>query len=226
LDRSDIDAVVIATPDHWHAAAIIDSAQAGKDIYCEKPLTLTIDEGKQCVKAVRNAGRVFQTGSQQRSDWKFRHACELVRNGYIGDLKQIDTYIGEGPTGGHDPNVGVPPGLDWDRWLGQAPMVPYRVTRCHYEFRWWYAYSGGKLTDWGAHHNDIAQWGNGTEETGPISAEGTATFPEPGGYDTAITFDIRFEYKDAAPVICHSTGDNGIKFTGTKGEIFVSRSEI
>lgn len=226
LERSDIDAVIISSPDHWHAAQIIDSAQAGKDIYCEKPLTLTIEEGKQCVKAVKNSGRVFQTGSQQRSDWKFRHACELVRNGYLGETKQIDTYIGQGPTGGTDPNVDVPPGLDWDRWLGQAPMVPYRVTRCHYEFRWWYAYSGGKLTDWGAHHNDIAQWANGTDHSGPISIEGTATFPEPGGYDTAITFDVRFEYADAAPVICHSDGENGVKFTGTEGELFVSRGEI
>jgi len=226
LDRNDIDAVIIATPDHWHAYAIIDAANAGKDIYCEKPLTLTIDEGKECIKAVRRAHRVFQVGSQQRSADQFRRACELVRNGYIGKLKQIDTYIGDGPTGGMDPNVGVPPGLDWDRWLGQAPYMPYRVTRCHYEFRWWYAYSGGKLTDWGAHHNDIAQWGNGTEDSGPISVEGTATFPEPGGYDTALTFDIRYEYKDAAPVICHSAGENGILFTGEDGEIFVNRSEI
>lgn len=226
LDRKDIDAVVIATPDHWHAKAIIDSAQAGKDIYCEKPLTLTIQEGISCVNAVRNAGIVFQTGSQQRSDARFRKACELVRNGYIGKLVQVDTYIGGAPSGGTDPDTDPPPGLDWDRWLGQAPMVPFRKTRCHYEFRWWYAYSGGKMTDWGAHHNDIALWGNGFERSGPISVEGTAEFPPPGGYDTATKFDIRYEFKDSAPVICHSEGRNGILFTGSEGEVFVSRSEI
>jgi predicted dehydrogenase len=226
LDRRDIDAVIISTPDHWHAAAIIDASNAGKDIYCEKPLTLTIQEGQECVKAVKASGAVFQTGSQQRSSSQFLRACELVRNGYIGDLQQIETFIGRGPTGGMDPNVGVPPQLDWDRWLGQAPMVPYRVTRCHYEFRWWYAYSGGKMTDWGAHHNDIAQWGNGTDRSGPVAIEGEAEFPEPGGYDTATYFKIRYEYKDAAPVICNSDGDNGVIFTGSKGKIFVSRSKI
>jgi predicted dehydrogenase len=226
LDRRDIDAVVIATTDHWHAPAIIHSAQAGKDIYCEKPLTLTIPEGISCVNAVRNARVVFQTGSQQRSAPQFRKACELVRNGYIGKVELIETFIGGAPTGGTDPDCDPPPGLDWDRWLGQAPLVPYRKTRCHYEFRWWYAYSGGKMTDWGAHHNDIAQWGNGTDHTGPISIEGTATFPPPGGYDTATKFDIRYEYKDAAPVICHSEGENGILFKGTEGEVFVDRGKI
>ncbi|MCG3195787.1 MAG: Gfo/Idh/MocA family oxidoreductase [Candidatus Omnitrophica bacterium] len=226
LERKDIDAVVIATPDHWHARAIIESANAGKDIYCEKPMTLTIEEGKRCVAAVRNNRRVFQTGSQQRSDSRFRKACELVRNGYIGKVELIETFIGGGPTGGTDVDIDPPPGLDWDRWLGQAPVVPYRKTRCHYEFRWWYAYSGGKMTDWGAHHNDIAQWGNGTDYSGPISAEGEATFPEPGGYDTALTFKIRYEYKDAAPVICNSEGRNGVIFTGSEGKVFVSRSEI
>ena len=226
LDRNDIDAVIIATPDHWHAPAIIDSASAGKDIYCEKPLTLTIQEGIECVKAVRKSGAVFQTGSQQRSDNRFRHACELVRNGYIGKLEKTETYIGRGPEGGMDPNIGVPPGLDWDRWLGQAPMVPYRKTRCHYEFRWWYAYSGGKMTDWGAHHNDIAQWGSGKDLSGPTSIEGEAEFPEPGGYDTATYFKITYEYPDSAPVICNSDGPNGVRFTGTEGEVFVDRGKI
>jgi predicted dehydrogenase len=226
LDRKDIDAVVIGTPDHWHSPAIIHSAQAGKDIYCEKPLTLTIEEGKSVVAAVRNAKRVFQVGSQQRSDARFRKACELVRNGYIGKLEKIETFIGGGPTGGSDPDIDPPPGLDWDRWLGQAPTVPFKKSRCHYEFRWWYAYSGGKLTDWGAHHNDIAQWGNGTDHTGPVKIWGESTFPEPGGYDTAITFKINMEYKDAAPVICNSEGRNGLIFTGSEGEVFVSRGEL
>lgn len=226
LERRDIDAVVIATPDHWHSSAIIDSAAAGKDIYCEKPLTLTIEEGKSCVNAVRNAKAVFQTGSQQRSASQFLKACELVRNGYIGKLELIETFIGRGPTGGMDPDVDAPPSLDWNQWLGQAPVVPYRVTRGHYEFRWWYAYSGGKLTDWGAHHNDIAQWGNGTDRSGPVSVEGEAEFPEPGGYDTAVSFKVRYEYKDAAPVVCHSDGDNGIIFHGSEGKVFVSRSKI
>jgi predicted dehydrogenase len=226
LDRHDIDAVIIATPDHWHSTATIHAAQAGKDIYCEKPLTLTLEEGKSVANAVRNANRVFQTGSQQRSDAKFRKACELVRNGYIGKIQQVDTYIGDAPTGGTDPNIDPPPGLDWERWLGQAPMVPYRKTRCHYEFRWWYAYSGGKMTDWGAHHNDIALWGTGHEYSGPISIEGEAKFPDPGGYDTATSFKIRYEFKDSAPVICNSEGRNGILFTGSEGTVFVSRGEL
>ncbi|MCB9768348.1 MAG: Gfo/Idh/MocA family oxidoreductase [Candidatus Omnitrophica bacterium] len=226
LDRKDIDAVVIATPDHWHAAHIIDSAQAGKDVYCEKPLTLTIDEGKECVRAIRNQKTVFQTGSMQRSDERFRRACELVRSGYLGDIVKIETYIGGAPTGGMEPDTDPDPGLDWELWLGQAPLVPYRVSRCHKEFRWWYAYSGGKMTDWGAHHNDIAQWANGTERSGPVSIEGEATFPPPGGYNTATSFKVRMEYENAAPVICMSDGPNGVKFFGTEGELFVSRSEI
>ena len=226
LDRSDIDAVVIATPDHWHATQIIDSVQAGKDVFCEKPLTLTVDEGKECVRAVRAQQAVFQTGSMQRSDARFRKACELVRNGYIGKIEKIETYIGGAPEGGMEPNTDPVPGLDWETWLGQAPLVPYRVSRCHGSFRWWYAYSGGKMTDWGAHHNDIAQWANDKDRSGPISIEGEAQFPEPGGFDTATSFTVRFEYEDAAPVTCKSDGPNGVRFYGSEGEIFVSRSEI
>jgi predicted dehydrogenase len=226
LERRDIDAVVIATPDHWHATHIIDSAQAGKDVFCEKPLTLTIEEGKDCVRAIRAQGTVFQTGSMQRSDERFRKACELVRNGYLGKIERIETYIGGAPEGGMEPDTDPPPGLDWEQWLGQAPLVPYRTTRCHKEFRWWYAYSGGKMTDWGAHHNDIAQWANGTERSGPVSIEGEATFPQPGGFDTATSFTVRFEYENAAPVTCKSDGPNGVRFFGSEGELFVSREEI
>src|SRR5262249_19849096 len=145
------------------------------DVYCEKPLTLTIAEGRHLANLAKETGRVFQVGSQQRSDRRFRLACELVRNGRIGKVHHVETRIG-----GIDPNhvgpfktAAVPPGLDWEFWLGPAPKVEYIPERCHYEFRWWYDYSGGKMTDWGAHHNDIAQWGLGMDDSGPVEVEAT-----------------------------------------------------
>jgi len=221
LDRKDIDAVVIATPDHWHALIAIAACQAGKDIYCEKPLTLTIQEGRALVNAVRRYGRVFQTGSQQRSEDNFRFACELVRSGRIGRLHTIRTGFGGGPVSGYDPDTDPPPGLDWNLWLGPAPWVPFNPLRCLYQFRWFYDYSGGKLTDWGAHHNDIAQWGNGTEMSGPIEIEGTATFPTTGLFDTATSFLITFTYANGVKLICGE--GHGAKFEGTDGWVHVDR---
>jgi predicted dehydrogenase len=237
LDRKDVNAVTIATPDHWHTLVALEALRKGKDVYCEKPLTLTIDEGKVLVKAVRETGRVFQVGSQQRSDARFRLACELVRNGRIGKVTRVETRIGDNPTSPELPRVDPPAELDWDFWLGPTPKVDYvelkqgthTFTRCHYEFRWWYDYSGGKMTDWGAHHNDIAQWGLGTDCTGPVAVEARGTPPAKGTnrYNCHPNFEVAYTYADGARVVCTSGGENGVKFVGEDGAwVFVSRSRI
>ena len=160
LDRKDIDFVTIGTTDHWHSRIAIHAMQAGKDVYCEKPLTLTIEEGKQICKVTKETGRVFQVGTQQRSEMgqKFLTAIGIIREGRIGKIKKVTCNIGGGPQGGPFKKSDPPSNIDWNMWLGQAPLVDYIKERCHYQFRWWYEYSGGKMTDWGAHHVDIAQW--------------------------------------------------------------------
>jgi predicted dehydrogenase len=228
LDRKDIDAVTIAVPDHWHTLIALDALRKNKDIYCEKPLTLTIAEGKVLVGVARGTDKVFQVGSQQRSDHRFRLACELVRNGRIGKIKKVETRIGSNPTGTFK-TAPVPSGLDWDFWLGQTPQVEYVPQRCHYEFRWWYEYSGGKMTDWGAHHNDIAQWGLGMDGNGPIRVEATgeAPFRVPNSYNCHPHFTVRYTYASGTTLVCMSEGENGIHFEGEDGKwIFVSRSTI
>ena len=222
LDRKDIDAVVIATPDHWHALTSIHACEAGKDVYCEKPLTLTIEEAQKMVEAVRRYARVFQTGSQQRSGREFRQACELVRSGRIGKIHTVRVGIGGGPTSGWEPDREPPPGLDWNMWLGPAPWVPYNPLRCHYNFRWFWDYSGGKMTDWGHHHNDIAQWGLNVDGSGPVSAEGWGKFPTDGFYQTPTSFEVTFKYADDTALISGSHG-RGIKFEGPDGWVHVDR---
>ena len=226
IDREDIDAVIVVTVDHWHALPVIAAAEAGKDIYCEKPLSLTIEEGRAMVKAVRRYDRVFQTGSQQRSDGRFRLACEAVRNGRIGKLQRVEARIGGGPVSNFEPPTDPPAHLDWNFWLGPARYVPYQKNRCHYQFRWIYDYSGGKMTDWGAHHNDIAQWAIGTELSGPVEIEGEAEFPTKGIWDTATTFHVRCTYQNGVVLHTVSDGENGVRFEGTEGWIFVSRGTI
>jgi predicted dehydrogenase len=247
LDRKDINAVLIATPDHWHALNAIDAMRKGKDVYCEKPLTLTIAEGQAVAKVAKQTGRIFQVGSQQRSDSRFRLACELVRNGRIGKIKEVHTRIGTNPQSPSIPKAEVPKGLNWDLWLGPTPMVDYAelvqdkkvYTRCHYEFRWWYDYSGGKLTDWGAHHNDIAQWGLGMDESGPVAveAEAAAISKEPNSYNCHPTFKVTFDYANGAKLLCSHAqlpgspdtkgNDNGVLFIGEEGKwIFVNRGKI
>jgi predicted dehydrogenase len=225
-DRTDIDAVLIATPDHWHALTSLYAMESGKDVYCEKPLTLTIDEGKKLVATARQYGTVFQTGSQQRSDNRFRLACELVRNGYIGELKTVDTYINNVGSGEWKPVTTPPPELNWDFYVGPAPYRDYCPNRVHYDFRWFLDFSGGKLTDWGAHHNDIAQWGIGSDGSGPVKVSAQGKFSETGPFDVANEFDVTYTYGNGVVLTCHSQGENGVKFTGTNGWIFVSRGTI
>jgi len=227
LERKDLDAVFVVTPDHWHALVAIAAMEAGLDVYCEKPLTLTIAEGQAMVSAARRYGTVFQTGSQQRSGDRFRQACELVRNGKIGRLIKVDTHIGGTGSGTWEPAQTPPDELNWDFWLGPAPYRDYRAGHVHYQFRWLLDFSGGKMTDWGAHHNDIAQWGIGADGSGPVSVEPVKfKFHENGPYDVADDFEVRYQYANGVELTCHSSGKNGIKFTGEDGWIFVSRGEI
>jgi len=222
LARDDIDAVVIATPDHWHTLMSVHACQAGKDVYCEKPLTLNIAEGRELVKVVRKYGRVFQTGSQQRSGREFHRACTLVRSGRIGKVHTAFVGIGKGKESDWVPDSAPPPGLDWDLWLGPAPKVPFNRLRHPYNFRWFWDYSGGKMTDWGAHHNDIVQWGFAMDGTGPVEIEGTGTFPSKGLFQTAISFEVTYTYASGQKAVC-STEGRGVKFVGTEGWIHVDR---
>jgi len=226
LARPDIDAVVVATPDHWHAMAAIHACQAGKDVYCEKPLSLTIREARAMVRAARANATVFQVGSQQRSMSQFRHACELVRNGRIGKLQWMRAAVGGGPTCDLEPAETPPPGLDWNRWLGPAPWADYTPRRCFFTFRWFYDYSGGMMTDWGAHQNDIAQWGNGTDHTGPIKTEPLlAEFPTMGLYETATRFKVKHTYANG--VVLYTDSDGCVnEFHGTDGWINVDRERM
>ncbi|MEX2113944.1 MAG: Gfo/Idh/MocA family oxidoreductase [Pirellulales bacterium] len=229
LDRGDVELVTIVTPDHWHTKIAIEAMLAGKDVYCEKPLTLTIDEGKLICKVAKQTGRVFQVGTQQRSemDQRFLKAIAMIRDGRIGKVRRVTCAIGEAPTGGPFETMPVPPELNWEMWQGQTPLVDYTEKRCHYEFRWWYEYSGGKMTDWGAHHVDIAQWGIGADHTGPISVEGTAKHPNvANGYNTAVEFLVNCKFKDGTELIVRHDTDNGITFEGDDGKIFVSRGSL
>jgi predicted dehydrogenase len=226
LARPDVDAVLIASPDHWHALHSVHACEAGKDVYCEKPLSLTIGEGQAMVRAARRHGTVFQVGTQQRSDRRFRLACELVRSGRIGRLLQVEAVLGRGPTSAPVPDSEAPPWLDWNAWLGPAPLRPFNPKRCHYTFRWFHDYSGGKLTDWGAHHIDIAQWGIGVEDSGPVEVTGTGTFAADSVFECAVDFDVRYRYASGVTLRVVGAGENGVTFTGTRGTVFVSRTEI
>lgn len=223
LARKDIDAVVIATPDHWHAYQAVAACRAGKDIYCEKPLSLTIHEARAMVEAARKHERVFQTGSMQRSSKEFRTACELVRNGRIGTVKQIIVDVG-GPSRPCDlPEEPLEPGLNWDLWLGPAPLRPYnsvlspRGVHNHFpNWRNYREYSGGMMTDWGAHHFDIAQWGLGMDDSGPVEIIPPA--------DPKATKGVRFIYANGVEMIHGQSG--GVLFIGTEGKILVNRGKF
>ncbi|TWU00920.1 Gfo/Idh/MocA family protein [Stieleria varia] len=246
LARDDIGLIHVATPDHWHTKPLVEAMLAGKDVYCEKPLTLTIDEGKLIRKVQKETGRIVQVGTQQRSTFPlFVKAMALVAEGRLGKITEVQAAIGGAPTSPAIPVADVPEGLNWDRWLGPAPKVDYRFlaqqrnrhTNCHYEFRWWYEYSGGKLTDWGAHHVDICNWAlklNGQTE-GPISIGGTAQHPvefkdgkavQDDRYNTATAFNFTVNYPGGTKMIIRNDTDNGVLITGDKGRIFVSRGKL
>jgi predicted dehydrogenase len=239
LDRKDVHIVVQATPDHWHTIINLAAAKAKKDIYGEKPLTLTVDEGKRMVKAVRENRVVLQTGTQQRSHKLFRLACELVRNGRIGKLTKVTVFVPAGLRAGPFETTPPPAGFHWDLWLGQAPKVDYQKERTHGTFRWWYDYSGGPVTDWGAHHNDVARWAIGLD--GPTEIQARATIdPIPGGYTTPPEFEATLTWGNGVTQIVKTTPDdspygvvlkpdgqrNGVRLEGTDGWIWVNRSAI
>jgi myo-inositol 2-dehydrogenase / D-chiro-inositol 1-dehydrogenase len=239
-----VDVVITGTPDHWHTLVNIHALRAGKDVYSEKPLTLTIDEGKKLVEVVQQTGRILQTGSQQRSDARFRLACELVRNGRIGKVKHVQVILPSGLRGGPFATKPVPEGLDWDFWQGQTQAVEYVPERCHFSFRYWYDYSGGTMTDWGAHHNDIALWGLGKEKSGPVTIEGRPLVePIKGGFTAASEYEVHYTYADGITQRTASTQLNGptgavtkptkpdepphgVTFEGSDGWIFVTRGKI
>lgn len=230
LDRKDIDAVVVSTPDHWHAPITIAACQAGKDVYCEKPLTLSIAEGRLMVNAAREHKRMVQTGSQQRSGKEFRQACELVRNGAIGKVHTVLVGI---PKPNHPgmpiPDSDPPSNLDYNRWLGPAPQRPYNKNRVHYNFRFFRDYSGGQMTNFGAHHLDIAQWGLGVDGLGPVTTEGTGTFHPEKWHEVTETCRVTHTYADGAKVILgqqQKDVPDGCTFIGEKGKIYVTRGKI
>jgi predicted dehydrogenase len=253
LDRKDIDAVMIATPDHWHTKISVEAMYAGKDVYCEKPLTLTIAEGKLIEKVVKETGRVFQVGTMQRTeiDQRFLLAVALVKHGRIGTVQRVTCGINGMDASPVIPVVPVPKELDWDFWLGPAPKVDYRSlpemregygggvplhSNCHYAFRNWHEYSGGKLTDWGAHHVDIACWALGASDTGP-SKVSPLEFKLPveyknghplvqDQYNAATSFKIQADMPNKVEMMITSEGDNGILFEGTEGRFFVNRGKI
>ncbi len=241
LERKDIDAVICGTVDHWHTLVSIAAMKAGKDIYCEKPLTLTIDEGRRLVEAQRETGRVLQTGTQQRSSREFRLACDLVRNGRIGKIEKAEVWLPAGLRQGPFAESEVPAGFNYDFWQGQTPAVPYVKERTHFSFRYWWEYSGGTMTDWGAHHNDIVLWALGHDGSGPVSIEGKQLVEMiPGGFTAASEYEVSYTYADGVVHTSKSTTasewwggvkdkngqQHGIKFIGSGGWIWVTRGTI
>lgn len=230
LEDKGIDAVVITTPDHWHALMTIDACKAGKDVYCEKPLSLAIAEGRRMVNAAREHQRIVQTGSQQRSSPEFRKACMLVRNGFIGDVKEVLVGIpGPNHPGPIGPVEMVPPELNYEMWLGPAPLKPYHSKRVHYNFRFWWDYSGGQMTNFGAHNLDIAQWGLGMDNSGPVSAEGTAEFNPQMVHEVTEKCRVTYSYASGVRMTLGQGQPDiseGTTFIGTKGRVSVSRGKL
>jgi predicted dehydrogenase len=227
LESKEVDAVVVTTPDHWHALVTVDACAAGKDVYCEKPLSLTVAEGQAMVSAARRHKRIVQTGSQQRSDARFRLACELVRNGRIGKVKSVRVGIpGVNFSGPAVADSEPPAELDYDRWLGPAPKRPYNAKHVHYLFRFFWDYSGGQMTNFGAHHLDIAQWGLGMDESGPVSAQAKARFHKDGWYEVPEWCEVVYEYASGVRMICGQSEKQGTTFEGEKGTIYVTRGKL
>jgi len=224
LERDDVDAVVVTLPDHWHALVTVMACAAGKDVYCQKPLSLTVDEGRRMVAAVRTHGRILQTGSQYRSHPAVRTMCELVRNGRLGEVRKAIAIIdgsgsGPGPGWGEMP---IPDGFDYDLWLGPAPVAPYHVDRCLYRFRFHLDYSGGQVTNTGAHAIDIVQWGLGTDSTGPVEFRDLGSvWPDAGHlYTTAVRTHFGARYANGVELECVTQSPGfGARFEGTEGWI-------
>jgi predicted dehydrogenase len=228
-DKS-IDAVAISTPDHWHAEPIIAAALAGKDVYVQKPLTMTVAEGRLVSDILRARKTAFQIGSQQRSTEQFRFACELVRNGRIGQLRTVEVGLPTDPSGDDEPQMPVPANLNYDMWLGCTPQKPYTEKRVHPQTDFsrpgWLrieSYCLGMITGWGSHHVDIAHWGMDTELTGPLEAEGKAEFPKKGLWNVHGPYHIEMQYAGGVRMIIDNNFTNGVKFIGDKGWVFVSR---
>lgn len=240
LDRKDIEVVSIVTPDHWHTKICVEALQAGKHVFCQKPLTLTLEENLLIRAAVKkHPDRIFTIGTQQRTDHgRFLRAVNMVQKGLLGDIKRITCGIGGGDVGGPFTKSAPPSHLDWEMYVGQAPMTDYIPERSHGNFRWWYEYSGGKFTDWGAHHIDIALWALklNSPGTGPTSFDGTdAKHPVPfakgyptkdDAYNTSHDYAIRCALPGGTELVVTSRGDNGLLIEGSKGRIFVNREKI
>ena len=236
IARKDIDAVNIATPDHWHAIIGIQAAKAGKDVYCQKPLALTVEQGRKMANAVKRHGVVFQTGTQRRSDERFRRACELVRNGRLGQVHSVEVELPGGKSIDGFYSDPVPRGFDYDMWLGPAPKAAFsykRVERMGWRFI--SDYAGGIVTDRGAHCIDVVQWALGTTLTGPIEIEGEGVFPKKGMYDTAVTWKYHCLYKNGVQLTCFAKAElkptdvklpQGIKFVGDKGWLYISMDKM
>ena len=230
LQNKDIDAVIISTPDHWHALIARDAALAGKHIYMQKPASLTISEGRMLSNVVRKSGVTFQIGSQQRSSPQFRYAAELVRNGRIGKLKTVYVGLPGDPSGDDEPEMPIPANLNYDMWLGSTPEVYYTEKRVHpqagYDRPGWLRceqFGAGMITGWGSHHIDSAHWAMDTESTGPVEVWGTAEFPTKGLWDVHGIFKTEALYANGVHMIVSNELPNGIKFEGTDGWIFVTR---
>ncbi|WP_299461421.1 Gfo/Idh/MocA family oxidoreductase [uncultured Gimesia sp.] len=235
LDSKDLDAVVVTVPDQWHAKMTVEACRAGKDVYCEKPLTLVVNEGPVMIDAARKHNRVVQTGTMQRSGKEFILAVQLVQSGLLGKVHTVNVTL-PGPNwiaraGKPVPDSAPPQGFDFDRWLGPAPERPYNKNRVHYLFRFFWDYSGGQQTNFGAHHLDIAQWGLGMDDSGPVSAEGSAVFNPDGWYETPDSTDIKYTYDNGVVLNCRQVPDTksnkqGTEFVGEKGSLFVYRGGI
>ena len=230
LSNPDVDAVVISTPDHWHAMPAILAVEAGKDVYLQKPASLTIAEGRALSNAVHRTGRIFQIGSQQRSSPQWRYAAELVRNGRIGELKTVQVGLPGDPSGPEEPPQAIPDNLDYEMWLGSTPYAYYTENRVHpqqgYGRPGWLRceqFGAGMITGWGAHHLDCAHWAMDTEHTGPVEIWGTAEFPASGLWDVHGSFRTEARYANGVHMIVSGDFPNGIRFEGTEGWIFVSR---
>jgi len=230
LMNPEIDGVVISTPDHWHSQPAIEAALAGKDIYLQKPTSLTIKEGRQLSDAVHRSGVIFQIGSQQRSAPQFRYACELVRNGRIGDIHTVKIGLPGDPGGNVEPEMPIPENLNYDMWLGSTPYVYYAEKGVHpqhdYSRPGWLRieqYGAGMITGWGAHHLDIAHWGMGTEFSGPVEIEAEAKFPSSGLWNVHGDFLVKAKYANGAKMLVTGDFPNGVRFEGSEGWIFVTR---